>query len=59
MINNAEVLLIGFACVMLFIAVATALHAHSIDPPLENEEYLAENPELRELKREMDQDDDE
>lgn len=50
MISLGAAVIIGFACVMLFIAATMALHAHSIDPPMENEEFLNEHPELRELK---------
>lgn len=48
------IILAGLVAVMLSFALATALHARSLDPPLENEEYLARHPELRELKEEID-----
>lgn len=40
----------GFIAFMLLVGIVSALHARSIDEPLENETYLADNPELRELK---------
>lgn len=45
-----EHLVWAFVVAILLLTIGTWFHAKSIDPPLENEEYLAENPELRELK---------
>lgn len=50
---SAELFIYGFFGLILILAIGTAIHARNVDPPLENEEYLAENPELRELKQQM------
>lgn len=56
---SAEMFVVGFFGFILVLGIAMSLHARSIDPPLENEEYLAKNPELRELKRKQEQENNE
>lgn len=55
---SAELLVYGFFGFVVLLAIGTAIHARSIDPPLENEAYLAENPELRELKQQIEEEED-
>lgn len=52
-----EIHVYGFVAIVGLLAVVTWLHSKSIDPPLENEAYLAEHPELLELKTEVEEGD--
>lgn len=49
---SPDLVVFGFIGGILLLGIIMALHARSIDSPLENEKYLAKNPELRELKQE-------
>lgn len=53
---SPDMFVFGVMGFILLLGIAMALHARSIDPPLENEEYLAKHPELRELKEQQSED---